>query len=306
MSTNSNIKCKVCSTNRALDSHLFELSEFCRFLNNSVYYESNSSVRTVNTETIGSWLRLAAELELVNINSWKFDDGLGSTVCEPIAYLNDSDSKHFSGYTTDLTRFLYVSFALEEAYRFFVSKYEISSDPSLKAKFRDASQLAAILLEKSEEMELPTDFEHICNNLQSTLYIYDNNFESKLTGFRNREKKSLGLHLVRNIRNYVAHGVLPIADNPEYSYLSENVGILNRLLRLATRTAAVYIQLFLYHTAHEFTSDVVNQIENDEYEYDRNYFQDNCNKHLLLTLHKEQEFTFKDPVGNIPNDFYLE
>ena len=298
-------KCKICSTHRALDSHLFELSEFCRFLNNYATYEANQRSRIVKTETIGSWLRLAAELEKVNIDSWKFDDGLGSMYCEPIADENDSNSKHYSNYTTDLTRFLYVSFALEETYRFFVSKYKHAKVDYIK-KLREPSLQAAVLLSKSKNLELPQDFKHICDNLKTAFYLFDKDFQLNLTGIKENEMNVFGLHLVRNIRNYVAHGVLPIAENPDYFHCSEPSTKVSRLLLLATRTAAVYIQLFLYESSHGFTSVIVNQIENDEYEFDRHYFKENCTKRLLLNLHKENNFTFLEPKGNMPNDFYID
>lgn len=298
------MQCKICSTHRPIDRHLFELSEYCRFLNNSLEYFSKGNSRVVKTETIASWLRLAADLDNVDINSWKFDDGLGSLYCEPIAYENNSNSKHYSKYTTLLTRFLYISYALEETYRFVVAKY-IDIKSELK-KFSEPSQQAAIFLENLKNFEKPKDFEHLCDNLKLSFYQYDKDYKSKLRGVRHDDGDCQGLHLVRNIRNYISHGVLPIAENPEYLYTESGDPKILKLLMAASRVALIYIQVFLYNSVSGFTSDIVNQIENDEYEFDRNYFSKNCTRRLLLDIHLQSNFTFQDPVGNLVNNFYID
>lgn len=107
--------CPKCTSNRYLDLHLYELSEYCRYIGANKGYCEYGSTRIVTTEAIASWLRLAAELDEVQINSWKFDDGVASMYCGPVADQISSNSYHYSSYSTVLTRFIYVSSALEEA-----------------------------------------------------------------------------------------------------------------------------------------------------------------------------------------------
>ena len=60
-------KCPICSNFRDLPSHLYELSEFCRFLDNRNEYERHDVKRMVETKVVSDWLKLAAELEVVKI-----------------------------------------------------------------------------------------------------------------------------------------------------------------------------------------------------------------------------------------------
>lgn len=118
--------CPYCSTLRTLDDHLHELGLACEYLGNDARYSDIDTRRTVRTQTIGDWLKLASQLEEVKVDTWRFKSDSG--YCGRIADRVSSDSAHYTKYSTALTRFLFVSSALEEAYRFVDHRYVEMAD----------------------------------------------------------------------------------------------------------------------------------------------------------------------------------
>lgn len=60
--------CPICSEARALSEHLIELGLAANYLGNKSTYTSEHGTATIETETIGNWLQLAAQLENVEVN----------------------------------------------------------------------------------------------------------------------------------------------------------------------------------------------------------------------------------------------
>lgn len=293
-------KCPVCSSFRDLPHHLFELSEYCRYLDNHNPYERYSSTRIVSTKVISDWLKLASQLESVEINAWKFGDDTAAMYCRPVADEYESNSKHFTSYSTALTRFIFVSNALEEMYRFVDCYYlKIPSVKKLTSKqqLREASLRATVLVDRLKPTELPQNFEHVIKNLNITYGHYQGVFQASLTGMKGVKKtdQSYGLHLVRNLRNHVAHGIFPILDNPEYWGHEVSKAKLIGLLFHACRVAALYIQALLAKYSRGFESDDYDYIASMSWD-DETYFLDNCTTELALCLHTQCEFSFESPV----------
>ncbi|RBM59953.1 hypothetical protein DLR71_15205 [Vibrio paracholerae] len=297
-------KCPICSSFRELPHHLYELSEFCRFLNNHNEYKRRGESRIVETKVISDWLKLAAELEVVEINSWRFGDDTAAMYCRPVADEYESNSKHFTAYSTALTRFIFVSNALEEAYRFVDSHYLMF--PSVvkldeRKKLRDASLRSAFLVDQLKETALPLNFKHAISNLRLTFEYYHSIFQTSLSGMKGVETtdNSYGLHLVRNLRNHVAHGIFPILDNPEYWGSSEiSRTKLIALLFHACRVAALYIQALLHKYNDGFQHDDYDHIASMDWDdcYEQHFIK-NCTVDLSLSLHSKCDFSFENPYG---------
>ena len=99
------------------------MAEFCMYLDNTATFNDRDGCHQVHTVVIGNWLRLASQLAKVEINSWKYIKDY-EYLCTPATDYNDSNSRHFTEYTTALTRFIFVCNALEETYRFVFHNYD--------------------------------------------------------------------------------------------------------------------------------------------------------------------------------------
>ena len=271
-------------------------------LDNTNEYKRNGSIRFIKTQNISDWLKLAAELESVNINSWRFADTESAASCEPIADEYDSDSKHYTDYSTAITRFIFVCNALEEIYRFVDLHYSPIKNHRSK-ELKEPSIRAAFLVENITKNELPIHFAHLIKKFTISFDFYKNKYKTHVSGVNGESstKTSYGLHLVRNLRNYIAHGTFPLIDNPEYWGDASTKTKLINLLTQASRVACIYIQIFLFKYNHGFQSELYDYSVriSDESEY----FIDNCKITLALTLHTRCDFTFQDPEGyHIDND----
>lgn len=271
-------------------------------LDNTNEYKRDGSVRLIKTKNISDWLKLAAELESVNINSWRFGDAESAAFCEPIADEYNSDSKHYTDYSTAITRFIFVCNALEEIYRFVDLHYQPIKSHRNK-ELKEPSMRAAFLIDEISKNELPIHFEHLIKNFTINFDFYKNKYKPHISGVSDEssDQISYGLHLVRNLRNYIAHGTFPLLDNPEYwGDESTKIKLITLLVR-ASRVACIYIQIFLFKYNHGFQSELYDystRVSNEDA-----YFVDNCKIDLALTLHTKSDFTFQDPEGyHIDND----
>lgn len=61
--------CPICSKVRGLSEHLIELSDAALLLGNKSQFTNEHGKVLIRTETIGDWLRLAAQLDEVKISS---------------------------------------------------------------------------------------------------------------------------------------------------------------------------------------------------------------------------------------------
>lgn len=287
-------ECEFCSKLRPLSSHLYEMAEFCHFLDNSVQYQDDDGKREVKTTVIGDWLKLASQLEKVQIDTWKFagDDGL---YCETAAYRYDSDSKHFSKYSTALTRFIFLSNALEETYRFVTHIFDrlvIQTNIIKKQRLKKPSMKSTVLVDAIEPYNLPSNFHHIVGNLVFFFDHYQNVFSPQLSGMTKASTTdvSYGLHLLRNLRNHVAHGVFPLVDNHDYSS-DPPLRLLTNLLFHACRAGTVYIQILIGRHNEGFQSNEYESIQNAHgKEFD--YFIQNCTNEYSGSLHMNGKFSF--------------
>ncbi|MXY25150.1 MAG: hypothetical protein F4Y45_11595 [Acidobacteria bacterium] len=269
------------------------MAEFCSYLDNTSPFEEEGAIRDVRTQVIGDWLRLAGQLETVEINTWKYagDDAL---YCDPIAERYDSDAKHFTTYATSLTRYIFVCNALEEAYRFVAHHYDQLAQQKGIAKgslVYTPAMKAAYLVDQISESELPANFQHIAANLVVAFEDYQRTSSPRLSGLDSVSKSdaSYALHLARNLRNHIAHGIFPLVDNFDYSSGPPLVMFQNLLFH-ACRLATVCMQGLLGQYCKEFRSHDYKSIENAHgEEFDR--FLDNCTIGYSAKLHLKGDFT---------------
>lgn len=293
-----NKKCSTCEEFRPLDHHLFELSEYCSYLDNTEVYERNGSNRTVSTLSFAKWFKLASELEHVEINVWKFagSDGL---YCGTAADVYDSDSKHYSSLSTHLTRFIYVSFAIEELARYLSSKYheecKLKKIPE-KKRWREPSMAMGFLIDQYGNEQLPTHLFHAVKRLQFTYEIYLKEFSPQMSGMDDIKptQNSYGFHLVRNLRNHIAHGVFPLIENPEQVGGLDNIDkYLAELLQQSCRVTSLYAQMLLAKYNHGFLSYEYRNVERANGKaFD--YFLENCTHEYANKLHLIQSFSIRN------------
>ena len=260
-------------------------------------------MRLVTSAGIGSWLAMAAQLELVKVDFWKFDDGLGSMYCEPVADRNDSDSKHYSKYATDLTKFTFVLNALEEAYRFAAASYDRSSDHPRRGRappIRQASMKAAAIVDRFPLSMFPEHFEHVGAGFKflSNQYLQLRKSEPPSAGgLEAAPSPCESLALLRKLRNEVAHGLFLIAENEEYDWPSGGSVVVRRLLNKGCRLAALFIQAILGGLSYSFTSDDYDLLANYDEPVASN-FRKHCGPTYFKTLHLDQDFTIVQAMNH--------
>ncbi|MCP5769809.1 hypothetical protein [Klebsiella pneumoniae] len=289
-------KCPQCEKLSRLDDHLYELSIACEYF---------TSRRYNNFSNISEWLKLSSFLDEVRIKPEKYA-GSDLIWCRPAADAYEAERIHYSKYSTALTRFLYVSNALEETYRF-VSTYYKPSSKEIKNKREFAeSKKSVLLFEKIDDNNLPEGFHHYCENLFIKFDRYIQEYNPKISTIKDYPKnhKCHGLHIVRNLRNFIAHGTIPINLIPEYYGSAEMWHVLYSLLFSATRVTALYIQAFLLEFAEEF--DFYNYLQRMDYDYYLERQEDMLNdnpshitlktpkniQHLLTQLHFSDGFGY--------------
>ncbi len=288
--------CPHCTQLRPLDEHLFELGLACDYLNNQANYTEpgSDSSRLIHTRTIGEWLKLSAQLDSVQINTWKFENDSG--YCGSFAEQVESDQKHYSSYAKVLTKFLFITSALEEAYRFsneFFSSPEYASKMSRKSQLKSPAIRAAIFLDEMGVNFLPKHLKHRTDQFESIFNVYIKRHKLELSGMKyaKRDDVSYGLHLVRNLRNHAAHGVFPLVPNPDYSWSTNwDSDILTTILGHACRLSAMYLQALLARCNQGFKADeYIRCYDSDEPEFA--YFIKNCTPTYIKNLHLKQNFS---------------
>jgi hypothetical protein len=295
--------CKKCSQFRSISNHLFELGLCCELLDNEINYLDDvdgEQSRIIKSSVIGQWLKLAGQLNKVEVDTWQYSDG-SEYYCETIAYMQDSNSKHWTDYSTALTRFMFVTNALEETYRFVAEKYNIHAEKLKITKanrFRKPSMKAAFLIDTIPKRYFPKHFLHKSNNYKSLFKTYQKFFGAQLTGLNkiSGEATSYPLHLIRNLRNHIAHGIFPIVDDPEYFGDQDEAITIVHLLGQSARLAALYIQMLMRMSNQTFNSIDYHQIIDSD---DRGYqtFIAMCNMNYVISLHLDSKFTLNQPYS---------
>jgi len=274
---------------------------FCELLENThtVYKYSNKKFReegSTHTANIAKWLRLASQIESVEMNPFRYEEA--HLYCEPVPEKLDSDANHNTAIITPLTQFIYIANALEETYRFTSFLYKTHYErikmeiPKLERKRNYSAQASWLIDDVFSKIDVPTHYNHIVDNFLSLAKKYQSHFNVTFDiELQNNGNLSYGLSLVRNIRNHIAHAIFPIIENPEYTFEFSNPQTKRLILYLlshASRVAAMNIQIFLGIANDGFKSDGYICLLDDPDHGDK--IESLITLEYLNTLHIEQEF----------------
>lgn len=289
--------CSICSMARVLSEHLIEVGLAANYLGNKSIYTSEHGTATIETETIGNWLQLAAQLENVEVNTWKFESSDAALYCGTWADNIDDHSKHYTKHATALTRFIFVCNALEEAYRFIDHLYSHMATRKgiAKSRLKKTSSLRAVgllddLIERVGAATIPQSFEHHCGNFIRLFNRYKAEHGAAVGGIDAGAEKlpTYALQLVRNLRNHVAHGTFPLGPPQDYGGYEDSEELV-LMLRHACRVAALYIQIILSRFSTGFESWDYESIRNaHSKKFDR--FLEKCTLEYILDLHLKGDF----------------
>lgn len=289
--------CTICSASRGLSEHLIEVSLAANYLGNSSTYASEYGIATIRTETIGDWFKLAAQLEKVEVNTWKFEPPDAGFYCGTVADNIDAHSEHYTTHATALTRFVFVCNALEEAYRFIDHLYSpiATCKGVAKGQQKRTSSLRAVVLlddlfERVGAAAMPRDFEHHCGNFIALFSRYKAEHNAAVGGIDAGAeiRPSYALQLVRNLRNHVAHGTFPLGPPADYGGYEDSEELV-LMLRHACRVAAIYTQIILRWFSPGFESWEYDSIR-DAHCKELNRFLEKCTLEYILDLHLKNDF----------------
>lgn len=288
--------CPICSKTRKVSEHLVEVGLAASYLGNASTYESEHGTTTIRTNTIGDWFKLAAQLEKVEVNTWKFESSDAGFYCGTVADNIDAHSEHYTNHATALTRFVFVCNGLEEAYRFIDHLYgplSAAKNVAKKDLKRTSSMRAVALLddlfERIGAQAAPQDFVHHCNNFISLFNRYKAEHNASVGGMEAGADRlpSFALQLVRNLRNHVAHGTFPLGPPAEYGGYEDSKELV-LMLKQACRVAALYTQIILRWFSPGFESYDYNSMQGYGKEFDR--FIERCTLEYVLDLHRQSDF----------------
>jgi hypothetical protein len=290
--------CPICSQTRRISEHLIEASLAASYLGNTSTYESEHGTATIRTETIGDWFKLAAQLEKVEVNTWKFESSEASLYCGTVADNIDAHSEHYTNHATALTRFMFVCNGLEEAFRFVDHLYAplAAAKGVAKKDIKRASSMRAVALlddvfERMGAQAAPQEFEHHCGNFISLFNRYKAKHKATVGGIEAGEEKlpTFALQLVRILRNHVAHGTFPLGPPPDYGGYEDSEELI-LMLRHACQVAALYTQIIFRWFSPGFESEDYTSMLGWGKEFDR--FKERCTLEYILNLHQHSDFAF--------------
>lgn len=281
-------KCADCMMLRDIKFHLHELSLFLFHLNeNNIYFVVDRKGKwkndgVANTGVMSKWLRLASQLERVEINAFMHDSS--HMYCESAGDMLDSESLHYEKITTPLTRFIYVFSALEECYRFITSEYkdyhfsELKFHPKNELYFKPSMQVDFMLRNVVNPAILPFNYNHLVDNLHKVIlkFLEDFSINQNIFTKNNNRDLNFGFNLVRIVRNIVAHGDFPVMDDPEYSFCDNGANKRRNLINVlsqSSRVAAINMQVLIYIFS-KCDTEVIDEVGMD----------------YLISLHKNQNF----------------
>lgn len=289
--------CPICSETRGLAEHLIEAGLAADYLGNTSSFVSEHGTATIRTETIGDWLKLAAQLEKVEVDTWKFESSDAGYYCGTVGDYIDAHTKHYTAHATALTRFIFVCNGLEEAFRFIDHLYGPLSvrDGVAKGLLKRTSSLRAVallddLFEREGALAAPQDFEHHCGNFIGLFDRYKAEHNAAVGGIDSGAENRLtyALQLVRNLRNHVAHGTFPLGPPADYGGYEDSDELV-LMLRHACRVSALYMQIILRWFSTGFESYEYRNIQGGNgREYDR--FIEKCTLEYVQNLHMKSEF----------------
>lgn len=289
--------CPICSTTRGLAEHLIELSSAADYLGNTSIYESAHDVTKINTQKIAEWLKLAAQIEKVEVNTWKLESSDASYYCGTVADNIDAHTEHYTIHATALTRFMFVCNGLEEAYRFIDHLYDPLSvrQGIAKGLLKRTSGLRAVtilddLFEREGISAIPRNFEHHCRNFIGLFDRYRAEHKASVGGIDAgaESRFTYALQLVHNLRNHVAHGTFPLGQPADYGGYEDSKELV-LMLRHACRVSALYMQIILRWFSPGFESYAYRAIHGaNGKEYDR--FMEKCTLEYVQNLHMKSAF----------------
>jgi hypothetical protein len=288
--------CRICSNTRSVSEHLIEAGLAASHLGNTSTYECEHGTATIQTKTIGDWFKLAAQLEKVEVNTWKFESSEAGLYCGTVADNIDAHSKHYTDHATALTRFVFVCNGLEEAYRFVDHLYAplAAAKGVTKNDLKRTSSMRAValldeLFERMKAQTAPQDFEHHCGNFISLFNRYKAVHNASVDGVAAGAEAlpTFALQLVRNLRNHVAHGTFPLGPPADYGGYEDSEELI-LMLRHACRVAALYTQILLRWFSPGFESDDYTSMLSWGKEFDR--FKERCTLEYVLNLHQQSDF----------------
>lgn len=300
--------CPICSKTRRVSEHLIEASLAATYLANTSIFESEHGTATIRTQTIGDWFRLAAQLEKVEVNTWKFESSDAGFYCGTVADNIDAHSEHYTNHATALTRFVFVCNGLEEAYRFIDHLYAplaAAKGVAKKDLRRTSSMRAVALLDDLFEQKglacAPRDFEHHCGNFIGLFNRYKAEHKASVGGVEAGAEKlpTFALQLVRNLRNHVAHGTFPLGPPADYGGYEDSEELI-LMLRHACRVAALYTQIFFRWFGHGFQSHDYHSMRDYGKEFER--FRERCTLEYVLNLHLQSDFALHQDHYVIDDD----
>lgn len=290
--------CSICSKTLRVSEHLIEVGLAASYLGNTSTYETEHGTATIRTKTIGDWFKLAAQLEKVEVNTWKFESSEAGLYCGTAANNIDAHSEHYTNHATALTRFVFVCNGLEEAYRFVDHLYAplAAAKGVAKKDLKRTSSMRAVallddLFERMGAQAAPQEFEHHCSNFISLFNRYKAEHNASLGGIEAGAEKlsTFALQLVRNLRNHVAHGTFPLGPPADYSGYEDSEELI-LMLRHACRVAALYTQIIFRWFSPGFEADDYISIQGWGKEFDR--FKERCTIEYVLNLHQQSDFAF--------------
>ncbi|WP_430433615.1 hypothetical protein [Methyloversatilis sp.] len=301
--------CPICSKTRRLSEHLIEVGLAANYLGNTSTYVSEHGTATIRTETIGDWLKLAAQLEKVEVNTWKFESSDAGFYCGTAADNIDAHSEHYTSHATALTRFVFVCNGFEEAYRFIDHLYAplAAANGVAKKDLKRTTSMRAIallddLFERAGPRSTPQDFEHHCGNFISLFNRYKVEHNASVAGIEAGAEKlpTFALQLVRNLRNHVAHGTFPLGPPADYGGYEDSEELI-LMLRHACRVAALYIQIIFRSFSPGFESydyNVAKRARGKEFAR----FIGKCTLDYVLNLHLQSDFALHQDHYGIDDD----
>ena len=301
--------CPICLETRGLAEHLIEVGLAADYLGNTSTYDSEHGVAKIKTETIGDWLRLAAQLKTVEVDTWKFESSDAALYCGTVADNIDAHAKHYTAHATALTRFMFVCNGLEEAYRFIDHLYgPLSVRKGIaKGQLKRTSSLRAVallddLFEREGASAAPRDFEHHCGNFIQFFNRYEAEHTLSVGGIDAgaENRSTYALQLVRNLRNHVAHGTFPLGPPADYGGYEDSEELV-LMLRHACRVSALYMQIILRWFSPGFESyDYCAILDANGKEFDR--FIENCTLKYIHDLHVKSAFALHNDLYGYDGD----
>lgn len=220
------------------------------------YYENGKGLHNVV-----DWLMLCANLESVNIEPSKYDEGL--LYCGSAWDYEQSKSDVLSKINKELVRFHFAWGALESMVSSFVPEEKIEQHGKINA-------LCGFLTSSNVKEFVPNSFISLFNRLIELLRIIPQyseelasvnmSVETKYHYRQHVDISGIGIYVVYKIRNRFAHGAMQFPEPEEHG--GEEIRDID-LISAATRITLFTILIL-----------IINDIKNDDYYIDDNLFFD--------------------------------